>query len=38
MVSLGSSQSADSASNSSRKMESIDAFGWYDSITKDLYA
>ncbi|OUX41798.1 hypothetical protein CBE37_04335 [bacterium TMED277] len=38
IVSIGSSQSSNSATNSSRKMESIDAFGWYDSITKDLYA
>ncbi len=38
IVSLGSSQSSNSATNSSRKIESIDAFGWYDSITKDLYA
>ena len=38
IVSLGSSQSSNSATNSSRKMESIVAFGWYDSITKDLYA
>ena len=38
IVSLGSSQSSNSATNSSRKIESIDAFGWYDSITKDLYS
>ena len=37
IVSLGSSESKLKASSLERQRESIEAFGWYESITKKLY-
>ena len=37
IVSLGSSQSSENGLIGERMRESIEAFGWYESITKTLY-
>ena len=37
IISLGSSQSNEIESIFERKKESIEAFGWYESITKSIY-